>query len=147
MRRNGFTLIELIVILVLLGILSVYVSMKNTDFTAHSGAEELVQALEHAREIAMSRTGSAVAPGVRIDNDGFSFTGIAAPPVEWQLLKPGPALSVNITPTGTVSFNGRGLPSCAGGLNCATVQQTITVSANGESVTLAIEPYTGLVHR
>lgn len=147
MRTRGFTLIELIVILVLVGILSVFVSIKTTDFTAESAAEELVQALEHAREIAMNSTGSGVTIGLQIDADGYNFTGIAAPAVNWQLLKPGPTLSVNISPSGGVTFNGRGEPSCSGGLSCSNSAQSITVSARGESATLAIEPYTGLVHR
>jgi len=146
-RVKGFTLIELVVILVLVGILSVFVSIKSTDFTAESGAEELVQVLEHAREMAMNSTGSGVAIGLQIDGDGFLFTGVGAPPVDWQLLKPGPALSVSISPVGSVTFNGRGEPSCGGGLSCSNSAQSITVSARGETATLAIEPYTGLVHR
>ncbi|MCW8841327.1 MAG: type II secretion system GspH family protein [Gammaproteobacteria bacterium] len=146
MRHHGFTLIELIVILVLIGILSVYVSMKSTDFTAYSAAEELMQALEHAQQISMTATGGAHA-GVQLQSDGFSFINTTAPAVQWTLLQPNPNYSVTISPTGSITFNGRGTPTCTGAISCATGQQQITVNANGESSSFAIEAYTGLVHR
>ncbi len=149
MRQSGFTLIELIMVLILVGILAVYVSSKTTNvsMTSYSGAEELVQAIRYAQQEAMDNTG---VPGIaiNIDIDGFTFTGVTSPISTWRLLKaPAAQYVVTIDPTGKITFDGRGVPTCTGNLACALAAQVITVTADGVTTSLAIEPFTGLAHR
>lgn len=147
MNQRGFTLVELALVIVLIGILSAYVlSRNNTDFTAFSGTEELMQAIRYAQQQSMEHTGAATI-GIQLSNDGFTFINTSSLGVAWGLEKPSTSYSVNINPTGTITFNGRGVPTCSGGLNCSTSAQAITVSANGKSETFYLEPYTGFTHR
>ncbi len=143
----GFTLVELVIVIVLLGILSVYAAARfSPDFTARQAAEELVQALRHTQETALDNTGG---PGrtLRIDADGIVFVNLPAGPADWAMLKPGPELAVTLAPTGTVTFDGRGRPSCGGGLNCSAGPAVINVTAGGDTETVTVEAVTGFAHR
>jgi MSHA pilin protein MshC len=149
MKQHGFTLVELIMVLMVVGILAVYVtaSTNNVSMTSYSGAEELVQAIRYAQQEAMDHTGVS-GIGISIQADGFTFIGVTSPVDTWQLLKnPTANYAVAIAPTGTIIFDGRGTPTCAGGLNCNAASQTITVTADGINTALTIEPFTGLAHR
>lgn len=145
--QRGFTLIELIVLLVIVGILAISVIPKgNTDFTAEASAQELIQAIRFAQQQSMANTGKANA-GVQISNDGFTFINTSSITQSWKLLKPSPAYTVTIAPTGSIVFNGHGVPTCGGTLACVNTTQAITVTANGNAFTFYLEPYTGYVHK
>lgn len=154
MRQSGFTLIELIMVLMVVGILAVYISSgtTNVSMTAYSGAEELVRAIRYAQQEAMDNTGVA-GIGIRIDNDGFVFLGVDSPVNTWQLLKsPAAQIVVDIPPAsqGTIIFDGRGTPTCTGTMGtCATAAdaKTITVNADDLAASLTLEPFTGMAHR
>ena len=149
MKQRGFTLIELIMVLTIVGILAVYVSSSTTtvSMASYSGAEELAQAIRYAQQEAMNNT-AAAGIGITIAANGFTFVGVASPVSTWRLSIPnGVQYSVLINPTGTITFDNRGVPTCGGGLACAAGSQVITVTADGVSDTLTIEPFTGLVRR
>lgn len=152
MKQQGFTLIELVMIMIVVGILAVYAvsSVTSLNMDSYSGAEELVQAIRYAQQEAMDNT-NAVAPiGITISPTGFTFIGITSPIHTWRLSVPdGVNYAVNISPTGTITFNGRGVPTCApiASLSCTATSQTFTVDAGGHSDTFTVEPFTGLAHR
>lgn len=146
-RTGGFTLVELVTVIILLGIISVFAASRLfPDFTARQASEELIQALRHTQEAAMDHTGSAAAQ-LQIDADGIVFVNVSPGSTDWALLKPNPDLDVALSPTGTVTFTGKGRPQCGGGLSCAAGQAVITVSANGDSETVTLEAVTGFAHR
>ena len=58
MKTNGFTLVELIVVILLIGILSIFAAPKfvNDDsFKARGLADEIVTAIRHAQRLSMTR--------------------------------------------------------------------------------------------
>lgn len=152
MREKGFTLIELVMILMMIGILAVYATsnIDSLNMESYSGAEELVQAIRYAQQEAMDNTGAVVPIGITISATGFTFVGVASPVDTWQLSVPdGVAYGVIIAPTGTITFDGRGVPTCTPPLTitCTTVAQAFTVTAGSSTDTFFVEPFTGLAHR
>jgi MSHA pilin protein MshC len=145
-RQYGFTLLELVTIIVLLGVLSTFVAVRSgSDFTAVGDAEELLQAIRYTQERAMQHTGDGESYQITLNGSGYSLTPTIAAIYADSL--DGVLQGSTISPTGSIQFDGRGLPSCSGGLACAVSPQNIQVSANGESVSLTLEPYTGTLRR
>lgn len=58
MKINGFTIVELIVVVLLIGILSTFIAPKflsDDDFKARGIADELITAIRHAQRLSMTR--------------------------------------------------------------------------------------------
>ena len=143
-RQYGFTLLELVTIIVLLGVLSTFVAVRSgSDFTAVGDAEELLQAIRYTQERAMQHTGDGENYQITLNGSDYSLTPAVAAIYAGSL----DGVLQGSSPTGTIQFDGRGLPSCSGGLACAGSPQNILVSANGESASLTLEPYTGTLRR
>ena len=145
---NGFTLVELVVVLILVGILSVVAMAKLSDRTSFEalGYFNQVQALtRYAQKIAIAqRRGVYVA-----DNGGtigacydVGCTSPVADPVGGTALVAAPPSGVSFTfSAGSFSFDGLGRPS-------PNAQHTITVNASGEPARVVIiEAETGYVHQ
>ena len=144
--QRGFTLLELITIIVLLGVLSTFVMVRSgSDFTAIGDTEELVQAIRYTQQRAMRHTGDGQSYRITLNASSYQLTPTAAARYADSL--DGVLQGGSIQPTGTIRFDGRGQPSCSAGLDCANLSQTIQVSANGERASLTLEPYTGAVRR
>lgn len=149
MRMRGFTTIELIVVIILVGILAAY-AVPRFDNATYDNADmrmQLLQALRFAQSRSMSNTG-ADNYTVTINASGFSVTqngsnvanpydGTASYSANWG--------NGTIAPTGTVTFLGSGEPVCAGGLNCANNNLTLSVSIGGHSSRVTLEHTTGFV--
>ncbi|MDJ0807174.1 MAG: type II secretion system protein [Gammaproteobacteria bacterium] len=146
MRQAGFTLLELVTIIVLVGVVSTFAALRSgSDFTALGDAEELIQAIRYTQERAMHHTGDGSNYRITLSAAGYSLTPAATSVYRDSL--DGVLRGSSINPTGSIQFDGLGLPSCSGGLDCAGSSESIQVSAQGETTSLTLEPYTGFVRR
>lgn len=58
MKNTGFTFVELIVVILIVGILSVFIAPKffaDNDFKARGIADEIITAIRHAQRLSMTR--------------------------------------------------------------------------------------------
>ena len=148
-RQAGFTLVELVTVMLLIGVLSaVAIARYNPDrFEVHAAAKELVAAIRYAQEMSMSHTGannyqvSVTAGGYQVTQSGVAIphpvTGAAGYASSWS--------GVGLSPTGTISFNGYGEPSLSGGLAWGGNQESIVLTAGGDTSAVSIQRLTGYV--
>ena len=74
-KSNGFTLIELVMVILLLGILSVAVAVKwPTGMKAAAAVGEFKRAVRHAQHLAMTREFTGIATGWGITVSGNQYT-------------------------------------------------------------------------
>lgn len=150
MSSRGFTLVELVLVIVIAGVLAVVAAPRFSGggFGSRAAAGELIEAIRYAQAMTLSQGGVSVF-SVRIDSSGYEVLRDGNPtrgPMgnsagftddDWS--------GVAVSPTGTVSFDARGRPSCAGGLSCTDAAQIIRVSQGGATTELVLEPVTGYV--
>jgi len=167
MNHKGFTLIELVIIIILIGIIAVVVAPKLGDVTttkASSFRDKLKADIRYAQNLAMSQnrryrvyfnTAPAPNPGYAVVNDanGNGTWGeageIAMDPAGGGnlsvTLNAGQYAGISITAVGFagnyVEFDSLGRPYDSGGL--LAVSQSVTVTG-GSSVT--VSPQTGAVN-
>jgi MSHA pilin protein MshC len=142
---RGFTLLELVTIMLLLGIVSVFVlGRAGSDFKADEAAQELLQAIRYTQQRAMQHTGDGVTYQITIGSTGYRLSPSAAA-VYTETLDG--ALQGSVGPTGVIAFDGRGAPLCSAGLDCASTPQAFHVSASGATEVVTLQPYTGYVSR
>jgi type II secretory pathway pseudopilin PulG len=150
-RETGFTLIELVMIMVILGLISVYAVPRFTMgiFDARSAAQEFVEAIRYAQEMSMAHSGD-MDYGITFTTTGYTVSKGGAPVPDPLTSGSSYASSwsgITLSQGGVISFNSRGVPTCSGGLAaCSAVSNsnvTVNAVAGGESVTVTIERYTG----
>ncbi len=135
--QSGFSLIELIMIIALIGILAAIVAPKllQTNVFSLDGASAMITAdIRHAQELAMSThddkdvvfTQNSSSYTVETKDDGVDKT-VDLP--SWTTIT-----SASVTFT----FNPLGEPTVGGG-------SSVTISAGGSSKTITVESYTGRV--
>ena len=142
--QPGFTLIELVVVLVLLGILAAYVAPKfdSGESTTLSQAELLAQNIRHAQAIAVAQHKT-----LTVDVAGGSYSvkegaAIINDP------RSGSAFSVSLeegvtSSTGSVDFDYMGRPLSGGSfISSAT---SFTLASGAASSTVSVTPVTGFV--
>lgn len=139
---RGFTLVELVVVIVILGILAVVVAPRFFDratFDARGFSDELAQTVRFAQKLAVAQHRTvymlAGAGQVRVCFDAACGTPAPAPG-GGPFTRPVPA-GVSIAAPGSLSFDALGRPA-----NGATY----TVSGGGVSRTLTVEAETGYAH-
>lgn len=160
-QSAGFTMIELVLVIILIGIMAVVAAPRLGSLDAYNvtrASSELVEVIRYAQEQAMANvavdlqvvTGGGDEYRVREYVHASSTTQEVTSPLtgsspfindsaEWS----------NITASAlSLSFDSRGYP-CNSTAPCSapmTTQQTITISAPGETRTITIEPITGYVY-
>lgn len=140
--HQGFTLVELVVVILILGILSINVGsrfLSGSAFADRKVADELVEAIRYAQHVAMSRGGN-IQIVTTATNYTVKETGSAT-----ILRNPNGSEKYDVTIPGnsslsakTISFNGLGQPSPIAG-------DSITVG-NPAVFTITIEGETGYAH-
>lgn len=134
--KGGFTMIEAIVVLVILGIVAAVVAVRMSDTSAYDLASQVEVVKGHLR-LAQSRAMGSGSPwGINFDSTKtyYLFQG-AATAVAVQLLgEDNPAVSLTIKKSGltitsapqTITFDAYGSPGTT----------TVTVTTNGGNITV-----------
>ncbi|RMG57249.1 MAG: type II secretion system protein [Gammaproteobacteria bacterium] len=149
MRARGFTLVELVLVIILLGILSVYAAARFSagGYALRAAAQELVEAVRFAQQRSMSNSGAA-RYAISIQPGGFRVTqGGADVPNPMTGQSPytddgwaGKGISTNAGIT--LEFDARGEPFDAATGNSPGVVD-VTLSKGSETALVRIQPITG----
>ena len=126
---RGFTLVEIIMVVVLMGILAVSVVPKFVDTSAFSlagGAAMAVADIRYTQELAMGTHSSKTIVFTTSNN----FYTVNSQTVNLPS-------KVTISSGATFTFNSLGEPTSGGG--------SVTLSAGAETETITVESYTGRV--
>jgi prepilin-type N-terminal cleavage/methylation domain-containing protein len=134
---SGFTIIELLMVIVLLGILAVSVVPKFVDtsgFSLEGAASMVVADLRYTQELAMS---SHDAKKVEFTQNSSTYTLKNSDESVVKTVELPSGVSVSSSDI-TFSFNSLGEPTTGGG-------SSVTLSAGSQTKTVAVESYTGRV--
>ncbi len=149
-RQHGFTLVELVAVVMLAGILSAFAAVKMLDrslIDARGFADQLASSLQFAQKAAVAQRRlvyvniDTVARRVRICLDAAPACALPlAAPAGGALDLTGASSVTLVSGTSQFSFDGLGRPSLASAL-------TLTSTGGGSTFTVTVEPDTGYVRR
>jgi MSHA pilin protein MshC len=162
--QRGFTLLELIALLVVLGILAVVAAARvtNTDVEVITGADTLKEHIRYAQTMAMNSNPNAPSDATvwGISCSGTSYwlfngtnpgANIVLLPEDDQYLNPDRTINlaskkINIS-SFTVYFDNRGIPYSAypGTLWTGTPISVTPAGGSGSTVTVNVTPFTGYI--
>lgn len=148
MRQRGFTLVELVAVLVLMGVLAVvaFGRFNPADFQLREARGELLSALRHAQELSLSHTG-ATPFAVNLSGNGFSVVQGGAPVTDPQTAGSYTRTwgNVSLGQIGSIVFDGYGEPSLGGALGWSGNTLPIGMSSGSATATVSVERVTGYV--
>ena len=144
-QQAGFTLVELVTVLILLGILasSLYLRGSPSSATLNAQADQLARTLRHAQSLSLSQGRSLTldvqgTTGYVVSNGGATITDPQGVVQTYSLVN-GVTLAGN-----DIDFDSLGRPIDATN-NLITAAQTWTLSADGSTASVRVEPLTGFV--
>jgi MSHA pilin protein MshC len=151
-RQDGFTLVELVLVIVILGVIAVYAAPRfNRDaFDAAAAADELTEAIRYTQEMAMTHSGYDEDGDGNLDNyritisaSGYTVTLVDSNsssnvrnPVTKGASYTESWSGISLSPTTTINFDSRGRPDLG-------ADATITLTAGGDTETVVVEQTTG----
>jgi MSHA pilin protein MshC len=144
MKEQGFTLIELIMVLIIVGVLSVVAVSKfnPASFDSAAAAGELVSAIRYAQERSMSNTGGTnyniviTTSGYTVKQGASNITHPVTGAASYSNDSGGVWANASISPALTITFDGDGAPDLA-------ANQTFTLTVGSESTSVTVEKETG----
>ncbi len=157
MNRKGFTLIELVMVLILIGIIAVVAIPKLSDITATNAgafAKKLRADMRYAQDLAMTRNQRARVT-FRTSPNGYDITLGGNPVTDPATGSPfsitlntGQYAGISISAVefagSYVEFNTLGVPFESGGMLAAS--KSVTVSGGSISQNVTVQPQTGAVN-
>ena len=146
MKNTGFTFVELIVVILLIGIISVFVAPRffaDSDFKARGISDEIITAIRHAQRLAMARgeqyqfdlTSDAASHIYRVQR---TATGVNVRHPDGSIFEKRFPLSIPIVTPGVIVFDemGRPVPNNPYAISIGT----------GALFTITVEQETGYAH-
>lgn len=137
--RSGFTIIEMVMVIVLIGILSITVAPRLTNtvnINLSLAANVIVSDIINTQQDAMSTHQSL---GITFSSGSATYT-YGKDSLTRDLTELNSALTISVGTT--IRFNSIGEPKNSSDVGFAMVQ-TITVSDGSNTKSLTIQPYTG----
>ena len=158
---NGFTLIELVLVIIVVGIIAITAAPKLGNLSSYNlerAGHDLIEAVRYTQEQSMTHSGAAPFQIV-ISANGFTVTQSGAPitnpldgssgysenSTEWAGVS---ITSASHTLPETISFNSRGKPTCSSTACSNPSESSVSLSiSNGTSLSVTIEKFTGYAYR
>ncbi len=114
LNKAGFTLVELVVVLILLGVLSAYVMPKFTgrgSYDALTAQQDVKQALRYAQQLAMSRTDDVVIFSATSTALAITINGANAAKPDGGVYPLNMPSGITLSPITNITFDRLGAPS------------------------------------
>lgn len=160
--QRGFTLIELIMVMVVVGILAVFVAPRFFDvnvFKSRGFADQVQATLRYAQKEAIAQHRNvcvAITPSDITLTIANAIPSLATSPCSPTptLVIPGqagnnistPSAAITLSPATTFNFDALGKPWDVLGTTPSTIQKPITISLSGATIIIYVEAETGYVH-
>jgi len=136
---TGFTLVELVVVLILLGVLSAYAVPRfagRGNYDALTAQQDIKQALRYAQQLAMSRTNDVVIFIATANNLAITINGANAARPDGGLYPLTMPNGITLAPATNITFDRLGAPSASP-----------TIAINGaQPLSVTLEGTTGYAH-
>jgi len=165
--QHGFTLIELIMVMVVVGILAVFVAPRFFDanvFKSRGFADQVQATLRYAQKEAIAQHRNVcvamTASDITLTIAG-AIPSLATSPCNTNLVSPTgqpsnclsatykictPSAAITLSPAATFNFDALGKPWDVLGTTPSTIQKPISISLSGATIIIYVEPETGYVH-